>query len=80
MPMGAEVHRKSMNKRCSPQEEANIVVEFFTTNISAAVLCCKHNVSPATFQVWKGVDHSIIFSSPSPAVSHGHILPQNRKA
>ena len=42
-----------MSKRRSPQEKASIVVEFFTTNISAAELCRKHNVSPATFQDWK---------------------------
>lgn len=42
-----------MSKRRSPQEKASIVTEFFTTNISAAELCRKHNVSPATFQDWK---------------------------
>ena len=42
-----------MSKRRSPQEKAGIVVEFFNTNISAAELCRRHNVSPATFQDWK---------------------------
>ena len=42
-----------MSKRRTPQEKANIVTEFFTTRISAAELCCRHNVSPATFQDWK---------------------------
>ena len=28
-------------------------MEFFNTNISAAELCRRHNVSPATFQDWK---------------------------
>ena len=42
-----------MGKRRRPQEKASIVVEFFTTSISAAELCRKHNVSPATFQDWK---------------------------
>lgn len=42
-----------MSKRRSPQEKASIVTEFFTTNISAAELCRKHNVSPTTFQDWK---------------------------
>ena len=28
-------------------------MEFFTTNVPAAELCRKHNVSPATFQDWK---------------------------
>ena len=42
-----------MGKRRRPQEKTSIVVEFFTTGISAAELCRKHNVSPATFQDWK---------------------------
>ncbi|MDE0526323.1 MAG: transposase [Thaumarchaeota archaeon] len=42
-----------MSKRRSPQDKADVVVEFFTTHISAAELCRKHNVSPATFQDWK---------------------------
>ena len=37
-----------MSKRHNPQEKASIVTEFFTTNISAAEMCRKHNVSPAT--------------------------------
>ena len=51
--MGAGGHEKNMSKRRSPQEKASIVTEFFTTTISAAELCRKHNVSPATFQDWK---------------------------
>ena len=42
-----------MSKRRSPQDKARIVMEFFTTNVPAAELCRKHNVSPATFQDWK---------------------------
>ena len=42
-----------MSKRRSPQEKAGIVVEFFNTSISAAELCRRHNISPATFQDWK---------------------------
>ena len=42
-----------MSKRRSPQDKADAVVEFFTTRISAAELCRRHNVSPATFQDWK---------------------------
>ena len=44
-----------MNKRRSPQDKVRIVMEFFSTNITAAELCRKHNVSPATFQDWKGM-------------------------
>ena len=51
--MGSGGSRKNMSKRRSPQEKASIVTEFFTTNISAAELCRKHNVSPTTFQDWK---------------------------
>ena len=29
------------------------MMEFFTTNVPAAELCRKHNISPATFQDWK---------------------------
>ena len=50
MLMGAGGRRRNVSKRRSPQEKASIVVEFFTTNISAAELCRKHNVSLATFQ------------------------------
>ena len=42
-----------MSKRRNPQGKARIVMEFFSTNITAAELCRKHNVSPATFQDWK---------------------------
>ena len=42
-----------MSKRRSPQEKASIMTEFFTTSMSAAELCRKHNVSPATFQDWR---------------------------
>lgn len=36
-----------------PQIKIQIVLEFFTTNISTAELCRKHNLSPQTFQTWK---------------------------
>ena len=42
-----------MSKRRNPQDKARIVMEFFSTNITAAELCRKHNVSPATSQDWK---------------------------
>lgn len=42
-----------MSKRRTPQEKARIVLEFLNTGASAAELCRKHNVSPATFQDWK---------------------------
>ena len=42
-----------MNKKRTPQEKARIMMEFFNTNIPAAELCRKHNVSPATLQDWK---------------------------
>ena len=42
-----------MSKRRNPQDKVRIVMEFFSTNITAAELCRKHNVSPATFQDWK---------------------------
>ena len=42
-----------MSKRRMPQEKARIVLEFLNTNTSAAELCRKHNISPATFQDWK---------------------------
>ena len=42
-----------MSKRRNPQDKARIVMEFFSTNITAAELCRKHNVSPATFQDWR---------------------------
>lgn len=45
--------KKGMSKKRTPQEKYNIVVEFFNTNISAAEICRKHNVSPTTFQSWK---------------------------
>ena len=44
-----------MSKRRNPQDKARIVMEFFSTNITTAELCRKHNVSPATFQDWKGM-------------------------
>ena len=47
------VEGRNMSKRRSPQDKARIVMEFFTTNVPAAELCRKHNVSPATFQDWK---------------------------
>ena len=42
-----------MSKRRNPQDKARIVMGFFSTNITAAELCRKHNVPPATFQDWK---------------------------
>ena len=42
-----------MNKRCNSQGKARIVIEFINTSTSAAELCRKHNISPATFQDWK---------------------------
>ena len=51
--MGSGGDRNGMSKRRTPQEKANIVTEFFTTRISAAELCRRHNVSPATFQDWR---------------------------
>ena len=42
-----------MSKRCMPQEQARIMLDFLNTNTSAAKLCRKHNISPATFQDWK---------------------------
>ena len=42
-----------MNKRRTPQEKARIVLEFLNTGTSAAELCRRHNVTPATFQDWK---------------------------
>ena len=44
-----------MSKRRNPQDKARIVMEFFSTNITTAELCRKHNVSPATFQDQKGM-------------------------
>ena len=44
---------KSMSKRRTPQERARIVPEFLNTCISAAGLCLRHNISPATFQNWE---------------------------
>ena len=44
-----------MSKRRNPQDKAKIVMEFFSTNITVAKLCRRHNVSPATFQDWKGM-------------------------
>ena len=42
-----------MSKKRSPQDKARIVMEFINTSISDAELCCKHNISPTTFQDWK---------------------------
>ena len=42
-----------MSKRRMPQEKARIVLEFLNIGTSAAKLCCKHNILPATFQDWK---------------------------
>lgn len=53
MLKGAGGGNRGMSKRRSPQDKADVVVEFFTTRISAAELCRKHNVSPTTFQDWK---------------------------
>ena len=53
MLVGSGGRRNGMSKRRTPQKKANIVTEFFITRISAAELCRRHNVSPATFQDWK---------------------------
>ena len=42
-----------INKEIMTQEKARIVLEFLNTSTSAAELCRKHNISPATFQDWK---------------------------
>ena len=42
-----------MSKRRMPQEKARIVLEFLNTSTSAAELCRKYSISPATFQDWK---------------------------
>ena len=42
-----------MSKRRMSQEKARVVLEFLNTSASAAELCRKHNISPATFQDWK---------------------------
>ena len=41
-----------MSERCTPQGKVRIVLEFLNTNTSAAKLCRKRNISPATFQDW----------------------------
>ena len=53
MFFGAGGRGKGMSKRRTPQEKARIVLEFLNTGTSAAELCRKHNISPATFQNWK---------------------------
>ncbi len=53
MLKGAGGDIRGMSKRYSSQDKADMVVEFFTTRISAAELCRKYNISPATFQDWK---------------------------
>ena len=42
-----------MNKKRNLQDKTKIVMEFINTSISAAELCCKHNIDPTTFQDWK---------------------------
>ncbi|MFZ1076511.1 MAG: transposase [Nitrosotalea sp.] len=36
-----------------PQKKARIILESLNTNISAAELCRKQNISPPTFYQWK---------------------------
>lgn len=40
-------------KRCNPEDKTRIVLESLDTNISAAELCRKYNISPPTFYQWK---------------------------
>ncbi len=42
-----------MVKKWTASEKARIVMESLTTNISAAELCRKYNLSPNTFYPWK---------------------------
>ena len=53
MLFGTGGNKMGMSKRRTPQEKAKIVLEFLNTSTSAAQLCRKHDVSPATFQDWK---------------------------
>ncbi len=53
MLFGTGGNKMGMSKRRMPQEKARIVLEFLNTSTSAAELCRKHNISPATFQDWK---------------------------
>ena len=46
---------ESMNKKRTPQEKYDIVVEFFSTDVTVAEICRKHNVSPTTFRRWRGM-------------------------
>lgn len=42
-----------VRSKFTPQEKARIILESLNTNISAAELCRKYNVSPPTFYQWK---------------------------
>lgn len=42
-----------VRSKFTPQEKARIILESLNTNISAAELCRKHNISPPTFYQWK---------------------------
>ena len=42
-----------VRSKFTPQEKARIVLESLNTNISAAELCRKYNISPPTFYQWK---------------------------
>ena len=53
MLFGTGGNKMGMSKRRMPQEKARVVLEFLNTSTSAAALCRKHNISPATFQDWK---------------------------
>ena len=63
-----------MSKRRNPQDKARIVREFFSTSITAAELCRKHNVSPTTFQNWKNmllhVDKQALLNSGDATKNH----------
>ena len=63
-----------MSKRRSPQDKVRIVMEFFSTNVTAAELCRKHNMPPATFQNWKDMflhgDKQALLNSGDATKSH----------
>jgi len=42
-----------VRSKFTPQEKARIILESLNTNIGAAELCRKHNISPPTFYQWK---------------------------
>lgn len=42
-----------VRSKFTPQDKARIILESLNTNISAAELCRKYNISPPTFYQWK---------------------------